>query len=179
MVSHPGPGGVRKMLADGLALEAAGWKRESDHAVINSPRRLRFFTELAEVTEANHWLRLGALYMDGRLIAFNYDLEYAGRMVGLVTAYDETLPRRCSRGISCLSRHSKQPSTAGLPGTSRAASEVENPGSRNGHPPPSPRVYVRGFGPDVKGRAARSIWEVRSKLRELHRPRAAIPAQTT
>jgi CelD/BcsL family acetyltransferase involved in cellulose biosynthesis len=38
------------------------------------------------------------------MIAFNYDLEYAGRMVGLLTACDEALPRRCSPGNVLLLR---------------------------------------------------------------------------
>ena len=178
MVSDPGPGGMRKTLADGFALEASGWKGDSGVAVIDSPRRLRFFTELAEVAEANDWLRLGALYLDGRMIAFNYDLEYAGRMVGLLTAYDETLPRRCSPGNILLLKTLEAAERRGV-----AAYELGSVGGRKSGKlqwtsTTSPRVYVRGFGPDVRGRAAGSVWQARERLRQLRGPKTRTQAET-
>jgi CelD/BcsL family acetyltransferase involved in cellulose biosynthesis len=166
-VSRSGPGGMHKALADGLALEAAGWKGDTGHAVMNSPRRLRFFTELAEVAESNGWLRLGALYLDERMIAFNYDLEYAGRMVGLLTAYDEDLPRRCSPGNVLLLKTLQAAGRRGV-----IAYELGSVGGRKASKlqwtsTTSPRVYVRGFGPDVRGRAAHSVWQARERLLRL------------
>ena len=155
VVSNPGPGGMRKTLADGLALEAAGWKGESGHAVIDSPRRLRFFTELADVAEANDWLRLGALYLDGRMIAFNYDLEYAGRMVGLLTAYDETLPRRCSPGNVLLLRTLEAAERRGVTAYELGSVGGRKAGKLQWSSTTSPRVYVRGFGPERQGTGCR------------------------
>lgn len=178
MVGHPGPGGIRKALADGLALEATGWNGEAGHAVIDSPRRLRFFTGLAEVAEANGWLRLGALYLDGRMIAFNYDLEYAGRMVGLLTAYDETLSRRCSPGKVLLLKTLEAAERRGVTTYELGRIGGRKAGNLQWTTTTSPRVYVRGFGPDVRGRTARSVWRARERLRQLRGPRVAVPDET-
>jgi CelD/BcsL family acetyltransferase involved in cellulose biosynthesis len=172
MSSHSGPGGMHKTLADGLALEAAGWKGESGHSIMDSPRRLRFITELAEVAEANDWLRLGALYLDGRMIAFNYDLEYAGRMVGLLTAYDETLPRRCSPGNVLLLKTLEAAERRGVAAYEMGSIGGRKAGKLQWTSKTSTRVYVRGFGPDVRGRTARSMWQARERIRQL-RVRAA------
>jgi CelD/BcsL family acetyltransferase involved in cellulose biosynthesis len=177
VVSDPGPGGLGKTLANGLALEAAGWKGDSGHAVIDSPRRLRFFTELAEVAEANNWLRLGALYLDGRMIAFNYDLEYAGRMVGLLTAYDETLPRRCSPGNVLLLRILQAAERRGVSAYELGSVGGRKSGKLQWTSQMTPRVYIRGFGPDVRGRAAGSMWQVRNRIRELRRLRNFRPTE--
>jgi CelD/BcsL family acetyltransferase involved in cellulose biosynthesis len=179
VVSHSGPGGMHKTLADGLALEAAGWKGESGHAVMDSPRRLRFFTELAEVAEAKDWLRLGALYLDGRMVAFNFDLEYAGRMVGLLTAYDETLPRRCSPGNVLFLKTLEAAQSRGVTAYEMGSVGGRKAGKLQWTSTTSTRVYVRGFGPDVRGRAARSMWQARERLRHLRPPRASIAADIT
>jgi CelD/BcsL family acetyltransferase involved in cellulose biosynthesis len=177
-VSHSGPGGMHKVLADGLALEAAGWKGDSGHAVMNSPRRLRFFTELAEISEANGWLRLGALYLDGRMIAFNYDLEYAGRIVGLLTAYDEDLPRRCSPGNVLLLKTLQAAERRGVIAYELGSVGGRKVGKLQWTSTTSPRVYVRGFGPDVKGRAAHSMWQARERLNHLRGSRHSTQDQT-
>jgi CelD/BcsL family acetyltransferase involved in cellulose biosynthesis len=177
-VSHAGPGRMHKTLADGLALEGAGWKGDAGNAVINSPRRLRFFTELAEVAEANNWLRLGALYLDGRMIAFNYDLEYAGRMVGLLTAYDETLPRGCSPGNVLLLRTLQAAERRRVTAYEMGSVGGRKSGKLQWTSQMTPRVYIRGFGPDVRGRAAGSMWQVRNRIRELKRLRNFRPRPT-
>jgi CelD/BcsL family acetyltransferase involved in cellulose biosynthesis len=174
VASHSGPGGMHKTLADGLALEAAGWKGESGFAVMNSPRRLRFFTELAEMSEAKGWLRLGALYLDGRMIAFNYDLEYAGRMVGLLTAYDETLPRRCSPGNVLLLKTLQAAERRGVTAYELGSIGGRKAGKLQWTSTTSSRVYVRGFGPDVRGRAAHSLWQARERLLQLRGSRTGI-----
>jgi CelD/BcsL family acetyltransferase involved in cellulose biosynthesis len=176
MVVHSNGGGIHKTLADGFALEAAGWKGAEGHAVIGSPRRLGFFTRLAEVAEAKGWLRLGTLYLDGRMIAFNYDLEYEGRMVGLLTAYDETLPRRCSPGNVLLMRTLEAADRRGVRSYELGSVGGRKAGKLHWTSQTTSRVYVRGFGTDVRGRAAQSIWRLQRQLKELRSAGSPFPS---
>ncbi|HEX6145786.1 MAG TPA: GNAT family N-acetyltransferase [Acidimicrobiia bacterium] len=171
VATHCDRGRVRKVLADGLALEAAGWKGKDGFAVMTSPGRLRLFTKLAEIAGANDWLRLGALYLDGRMIAFNYDLEYAGRMVGLLTAYDETLPRRCSPGNVLLLKTLEAAERRGVASYEMGSVGGRKSGKLQWTSRTSPRVYVRGFGPGATGRAAQSVWRAQRWLLDRGGPR--------
>jgi CelD/BcsL family acetyltransferase involved in cellulose biosynthesis len=177
VVSHPSPGQVRKVLAEGLALEERGWKGRSGHAVMSSPRRLRFFSQLAEIAEDHDWLRLGALYLDGRMVAFNYDLEYAGRMVGLLTAYDESLPRSCSPGNLLLLKTLEAAAQRGVTTYEMGSVGGRKSGKLQWTPVTTPRVYVTGFGSGVRGRTAQSIWRLRERVRRLPPAVASIAAR--
>lgn len=74
----------------GLAMEAAGWKGQRGHAVLNHPTHERWFRSLSEVAEDYGWLRICGLYLDERLLAFRYDIEAGGRRFGMLSAFDET-----------------------------------------------------------------------------------------
>ncbi|HSJ83707.1 MAG TPA: GNAT family N-acetyltransferase [Acidimicrobiia bacterium] len=179
MEPHPSTHRVDQVLADGLALEAAGWKGAAGVAVANSARRLAFFTDLAKTAEAENWLRLGALYLDDRMIAFNYDLEYAGRIVGILTAYDEELPRRCSPGQVLLWKTLEKAAPRGV-----EAYELGGAGGRNAWKmqwtdKTTPRYYLVGFGTNPRGRVAHFAWRSRDWLRNSGRrkpPRAVVGA---
>jgi CelD/BcsL family acetyltransferase involved in cellulose biosynthesis len=163
---HPLPDQVAGVLRRGLDLEAAGWKGRSDHAILNSPRRQRFFQALAETAQANDWLRLGALYLDDELVAFQYDLEYAGRQVLLITCYDEAL-RHCSPG-NLLLWHTLEA------GIERGVTHYEL-GSVGGRKAWKmrwtdqlvPRHYVLAFGKSPGGRLAHLAWTGREAIRSL------------
>lgn len=88
-VDHVGGAEVPAVVEAGLDLEAAGWKGQKGDAIRQRPRWERFYRALAEVAEENGWLRLSVLYLDDRMIAFEYDLAYGGRRHLKITAYDE------------------------------------------------------------------------------------------
>jgi CelD/BcsL family acetyltransferase involved in cellulose biosynthesis len=78
------------LLATGLQLEAAGWKGERGHAVLNDPTHDRWYRSMSEVAEDHGWLRLCGLYIDERLLAFRYDLEAGDTRWGMLSAFDES-----------------------------------------------------------------------------------------
>jgi CelD/BcsL family acetyltransferase involved in cellulose biosynthesis len=77
----------------GLKLEAAGWKGESETAVLSSPDTERFYRTVAERFDARGELRLSAMSLDGRLVAFDLCLSTPQRLYLLKTAYDESLSK--------------------------------------------------------------------------------------
>ncbi len=78
------------MLAAGLRLEAAGWKGQRGHAVLNDPTHDRWYRSMSEVAANQGWLRLCGLYLDDRLLAFRYDIEVGDTRWGMLSAFDET-----------------------------------------------------------------------------------------
>lgn len=168
MEAHPDHDRVDDVLAQGLALEAAGWKGQSDHAIMSSSRRLAFFKELARVAEENDWLRLGTLRIDGRMVAFQYDLEYAGRQVLLITCFDESLEKG-SAGNVLLWKTLEAGMERGV-----TAYELGSVGDRKSWKlrwtsQTSPRLYVVAFGRNPDGRIANLAWEGRSRIKALQR----------
>jgi CelD/BcsL family acetyltransferase involved in cellulose biosynthesis len=164
MKPHPEPEKVPEVFRQGLALEAAGWKGRSEHAILSSPKRHRFFQALTVTAQSNDWLRLGALHLDDRLMAFQYGLEYAGRQVLLVTCYDEALSQ-CSPGNLLLWRTIAA-------GVERGVTHYEL-GSVGGRKAwkmrwtdqLTPRHYVLGFGKSPGGRLAHLAWTGREAMR--------------
>jgi CelD/BcsL family acetyltransferase involved in cellulose biosynthesis len=166
--AHPEHDRVDDVLAQGLALEAAGWKGQSDHAIMSSSRRLAFFKELAKVAEENDWLRLGTLRIDGRMVAFQYDLEYAGRQVLLITCFDESLEKG-SAGNVLLWNTLEAGMERGV-----TAYELGSVGGRKSWKlrwtsQTSPRLYVVAFGRNPDGRIASLAWEGRTRIRALQK----------
>lgn len=166
-VAHPAPEDVESVLAEGLALEAAGWKGQAGLAVRDSDKRLRFFMDLASVAEKNGWLRLSAMYLDERMIAFNYDLEYRGQMTGLLTTYEEELDRRCSPGHVLVLRVLEEAAKRGV-----QSYELGGIGGRNAWKlvwtnATSPRAYMIGFGSNPQGQLAHAAWRSRTAYRRM------------
>jgi CelD/BcsL family acetyltransferase involved in cellulose biosynthesis len=83
------PSELRTVLTEGLILEDAGWKGRKGVSVLRRPGYENFFRAVAEIAEDRGWLRLSALYLDDRMIAFCFDFSYGGRRHSLVSAYLE------------------------------------------------------------------------------------------
>ncbi len=77
-------------LAEGFVVEASGWKGEHGTAIRSSPQTLRFYTDFARWAAERGWLRLGCLRLDGKLIAFELNMEEGGRWYALKGGYDES-----------------------------------------------------------------------------------------
>ncbi len=82
-----------ELLAEGLPVEASGWKRDSGTAIDSTPETLSFYTEIARWAAARAILRLAFLRLDGRAIAFELALEEHGVYAILKGGFDVELRR--------------------------------------------------------------------------------------
>ena len=82
-----------ELLAEGLPVEASGWKRESGTAIDSTPETLGFYTDIARWAAARGILRLAFLRLDGRAIAFELALEDHGVYAILKGGFDIELRR--------------------------------------------------------------------------------------
>lgn len=89
MEHFTGMEGLAERLAEGVELERSGWKAEKGTAIAQGTRRLGFYTDLARVAAESGWLGLYFLRLDGKAIAFQYGLAYAGRYLAMKPGYDE------------------------------------------------------------------------------------------
>lgn len=167
VVPHPTPDQVLDVMESGFDMEHAGWKGEEGSSVRSSPRRLAFFRNLARVAEERGWLRLGAMYAGDRMVAFNYDLEYAGRLVGILTSYDETLNPRCSAGHVLLWRTLEVCVDRGVIAYDLGSVGGHNAWKLRWAARTSPRLYVTGFGSGPAGRAEHAVWRAKRVLRRF------------
>jgi CelD/BcsL family acetyltransferase involved in cellulose biosynthesis len=92
-----GDGDLDGLLAEGLAIEAAGWKGTRGTAIRAGADTLRFYTHVARWAAARGWLRLAFLRVDGVGVAFDFALQQDGVHWLLKTGYDPAW-RTCSPG---------------------------------------------------------------------------------
>jgi CelD/BcsL family acetyltransferase involved in cellulose biosynthesis len=76
-------------LAEGLKLEARGWKGRGGTAICQASDTLGFYTALAQQAGSEGQLRLWFLRLDGKAIAFHYGLQDGTHYLLLKPAYDE------------------------------------------------------------------------------------------
>jgi hypothetical protein len=103
VIEGPGPGeGQRQRqwddrleteLAACFDLEARGWKGQLGTPVLADAAAHLFYRQLALRAGARGRLALYLLKLDGRLIAFEYDVRGGGRIECLKIGYDESLAR--------------------------------------------------------------------------------------
>ena len=82
-----------RWLEAGLAMEAAGWKGAEGSAIVQRDNEAGFYRAVAAAAAADGRLRLFALAVDGRPIAFRLSLLDEGTLFLLKTAYDESFAR--------------------------------------------------------------------------------------
>jgi CelD/BcsL family acetyltransferase involved in cellulose biosynthesis len=66
------------VLEEGFEIEGSGWKDAQGTAIRSRPETLGFYRELARRAADAGWLRLTTLRLDGRAIAFHFNLEADG-----------------------------------------------------------------------------------------------------
>lgn len=88
-----------ELLAEGLPVEASGWKREQGTAIDSTPETLGFYTEITSWAAARGILRLAFLRLDGRPIAFELALEDNGVYAILKGGFDVELRRLGPGGL--------------------------------------------------------------------------------
>jgi CelD/BcsL family acetyltransferase involved in cellulose biosynthesis len=104
---------LEEKLAEGLALEARGWKGRAGTAIAQDPATCEFYRALAAHAAERGELALWFLRVDGQAVAFDLALEYHGRLLLLKTAYDERFAN-CSPGQLLLEDELRDASRRGL-----------------------------------------------------------------
>jgi CelD/BcsL family acetyltransferase involved in cellulose biosynthesis len=84
---------LEDLLSEGLQVEQSGWKGAHGTAINSSPRRRRFYREVARWAGERGWLRLAFLRLDGRAIAFDLCVETDGVHFLLKTGFDHDFSR--------------------------------------------------------------------------------------
>jgi len=74
-------------LRDAFAIEESGWKGSERSAIASNERLARFYTDWGRHAARRGWLRLWFLLLDGKRVAFEYDLEYKGVLYCLKIGY--------------------------------------------------------------------------------------------
>jgi len=73
---------------EGLAIEAAAWKKDAGTAIACDPNITRFYSILAQRAAEQGWLRLHFLTSGTTRVAFDYSLQYRNRMFLLKVGYE-------------------------------------------------------------------------------------------
>lgn len=81
---------LSRLLLEGLAVEASGWKGRQGTAVASSPDTLEFYRAISRWAAEQGLLRLAFLRLDGRPLAFDLAVEHRGAHYLLKTGFDET-----------------------------------------------------------------------------------------
>ncbi len=74
-----------------LKLEASGWKGSEGTAITSRPETEAFYRGLMDLAQSRGWLRLSTLLIAERTVAFQLDLDYAGRRFSMKGGFDEEL----------------------------------------------------------------------------------------
>ena len=75
-------------LAEGFAVEAAGWKGERGTAILSRPETRGFYEELARIARARGALHVAFLRVDGRGVAFELNLREGGIHYRIKAGFD-------------------------------------------------------------------------------------------
>ncbi|MEW6737373.1 MAG: GNAT family N-acetyltransferase, partial [Acidobacteriota bacterium] len=100
-------------LQDCFAIEASGWKGQGGFAAKQHRQLHGFYNNLAQLSAANGTLLLLLLKLNGKPIAFQYCLNYAGVLYLIMTSYDESL-KECSPGQLLMEESLKYCLTQGV-----------------------------------------------------------------
>jgi CelD/BcsL family acetyltransferase involved in cellulose biosynthesis len=82
-----------ELLAEGFGVEQLSWNGARGTAIASEPQALRFYTDVARWAAPLDWLRLAFLRLEGRAIAFQFDLEVGGAYYSLKIGYDPAYDR--------------------------------------------------------------------------------------
>ena len=100
-VLSPTQNELAPLLAEVIAVEAAGWKGARGTALLHDPKRKRFFEEYALASAGEGSLRLCVLRIGEAAAAVQLAVEHARRLWLLKIGYDERFAR-CSPGTLLL-----------------------------------------------------------------------------
>ncbi len=76
-------------VAEGLRLEASGWKGEEGTAIESEPESAAFYREMARAFQERDELRFSWIVLDGIAVSFDFCLLHRNRLYTLKSGYDE------------------------------------------------------------------------------------------
>lgn len=82
-----------RLLDEGFEVESSRWKADQGTAIASRPETRDFYASVARWAAENHWLNLWFLRLNGRSIAFRFDLIVEGVYYHLKGGYDPALAR--------------------------------------------------------------------------------------
>lgn len=82
-----------ELLEEGFAVESSGWKGAENSAILSHSETHAFYTEVARWAVERGWLKLMFLRLDGRPIAFQYNLVQNGAWYFIKGGYDPAFAR--------------------------------------------------------------------------------------
>lgn len=85
--------GLDELLREGFAVEASSWKGVGGTAITSQESTRSFYRDVAHWAAPAGWLRLAFLRLDGRAIAFQFDLEVDGTYYSLKIGFDPAYER--------------------------------------------------------------------------------------
>lgn len=94
---------LERLLAEGFAVEASGWKASRGTAIGSRPETERFYRDLAGWAARTGRLRLAFLRVERRPVAFEFALEDGGVHYALKSGFDPTYAA-CSPGRLVIHR---------------------------------------------------------------------------
>lgn len=97
VVVYDGSEHLDRLLQEGFALEASGWKGRAGSAIVSNPATHTFYLRVARFAAERGWLRVTFVRVDEQPVAFSLDLECRGTHYNLKGGYDESF-RDCSPG---------------------------------------------------------------------------------
>jgi CelD/BcsL family acetyltransferase involved in cellulose biosynthesis len=82
-------GSVPQGIEDLLHVSRRTWKFKDGTAIASNPRSVEFIRTFSELAARKGWLNLRILKLEGKPVAFLYNLEYKGRIFYYKTGFDE------------------------------------------------------------------------------------------
>lgn len=84
---------LEEALLEGFGIEGSGWKTRQGTAIASRPDTLRFYRDVARWAAERGWLQLVFLRLDGRPLAFHFNLRSGGVLYNLKGGYDPSYRR--------------------------------------------------------------------------------------
>ena len=156
-----------ELVEAGIALELRGWKGRAGTAMAQDADTCGFYTDLARVLGAQGRLALWALYLNDRLIAFQFGLEHRGSYALLKPAYDESLARY-SPGQLLMAEVLRDAIARGLSRFEFLGEDM--PWKRDWHPDNSAQDWLFVFRKSARGRILQALkFKLLPRLRRITR----------
>lgn len=92
---------LQQCLKECYAVEESSWKGRQGTAITQSTNTYNFYNKLAHASAHEKYLSLFLLRLDGKLIAFQFNLNYNSTVYTLKLGYDENY-KECSPGLVLL-----------------------------------------------------------------------------
>ena len=81
--------GREKDLEDVFSIGRSSWKNKIDKSISSTEENKKFFSSLTATADTKGWLYVWMMKANGKPVAFEYDLQYKGKVHALRSEFDE------------------------------------------------------------------------------------------